>query len=281
MFIIYNKIIVKNLYKNLTLHKIKKKKKIQIITDTFDIDRSTIFRWINKKKSYEDNNNNNTSLLNKYLNKNITLSVETLIIKNINKYNSITKIKKFVNKTLNTSINNNIIKCVLACNNLKIKNFNNIDINKLVEINCLKNESVIIIDKEIENFIINNKHNSVKTIIEDIKLEFNIILNKKDIISIFQKNNIDKKSFYKITPFINDYVINKIKNNCILTAKNITDDLFKDNKIRISTTSIYKIYKKNNLTYKKVKFNNNPNSIEIQKKRVKEVKKSIDFKIIF
>ena len=58
--------------------------------------------------------------------------------------NTITKIKKFVNKILN-----NIIKCVLACNNLKIKNFNNIDINKLVEINCLKNESAIIIDKEI------------------------------------------------------------------------------------------------------------------------------------
>ena len=152
-----DKIIVTNLYNNLTLHKINTKRKIQIITDTFDIDRSTIFRWIKKKKSDEDINNNNISLLNKYLNKNITLSVETLIIKNINKYNSITKIKKFVNKTFNTSINNNIIRCVLACNNLKIKNFNNIDINKLFKINCLKNESVIIINKEIENFIIGIK----------------------------------------------------------------------------------------------------------------------------
>jgi hypothetical protein len=49
--------------------------------------------------------------------------------------------------------------CILACKSFKIKNFNNIDINKLVEINCLNNESVIIIDKQIENFIINNKHN--------------------------------------------------------------------------------------------------------------------------
>ena len=145
------------------------KKKIQIISNTFDIDRSTIFRWIKKTKFNQDVYNNNISSLNKYLNKNITLSVETLIIKNINKYKSINKLKKFINKTLNTSINNNIIKCVLACNNLKIKNFNNIDVNELTKINCSKHEPKIIIDKEVENFIVNNKHNSVKTIIDDIK----------------------------------------------------------------------------------------------------------------
>ena len=271
-----DEIITTNLYNNLTLHQIDSKKKIQIISNTFDIDRSTIFRWIKKTKFNQDVYNNNISSLNKYLNKNITLSVETLIIKNINKYKSINKLKKFINKTLNTSINNNIIKCVLACNNLKIKNFNNIDVNELTKINCSKHEPKIIIDKEVENFIVNNKHNSVKTIIDDIKLEFNIIFHKTDIIGIFQKHKIDKKSFYKITPFVNDYIINKIKNNPILTAKNIIDDLYTDNKIRISTTSIYNIYKKNNLTYKKVKFNNNPNPISIQKERVMEVKKSIE-----
>jgi hypothetical protein len=55
------------------------------------------------------------------------------------------KLKKFIYKTLNTYINKNIIKYVLACNNLKIKNFNNIDFNKIVEI--IKNESEIIKDK--------------------------------------------------------------------------------------------------------------------------------------
>jgi hypothetical protein len=86
-----DKIIVTNLYKNLTLHKINTKRKILIQIDTFDIDRSTIFRWIKKKKSDEDINNNNISLLNKYLNKNITLFVKTLIIKNIYKYKHQTK----------------------------------------------------------------------------------------------------------------------------------------------------------------------------------------------
>jgi hypothetical protein len=44
----------------------------------------------------EDIYYNITFLINKYINKNITLSIEILIIKNINKYNSITKIKKFI-----------------------------------------------------------------------------------------------------------------------------------------------------------------------------------------
>lgn len=270
-----NKTIVCNLYENLKLHKINSKMKIKIISDTFDIDRSTIFRWINDIKSSHDNHKDNLSSLSKYINSNITLSVETLIIKNFNKFTSINKLKKNINKTLNTCINNNIIKCVLACNNLKMKNHNNIDISKFTKIYCPENKQNII-DSNIETFIINNKHNSVKIIIDDIKTEFNILLTKRDIIGIFQKNKIEKKNFYKITPFINNYVIDKIKKNPTFTANNIIDDLFKDNKIRISTTSIYNIYKKNNLTYKKVKFNNNPNSIEIQKERVKEVKNSID-----
>ena len=95
-----DEIITTNLYNNLTLHQIDSKKKIQIISNTFDIDRSTIFRWIKKTKFNQDVYNNNISSLNKYLNKNITLSVETLIIKNINKYKSINKLKKFINKTL-------------------------------------------------------------------------------------------------------------------------------------------------------------------------------------
>ena len=271
-----DEIIVANLYNNLTSHQIDSKQKIQIISNTFDIDRSTIFRWINKTNVNQYVLNNNISSLKKYLNKNITLSVETLIIKNIDKYKSINKLKKFVNKTLNTCINNNIIKCVLACNNLKFKNFNNIKIDELFKINCLKNEPKIIFDKDVEKFIVDNNHNTVNTIINDVKSEFNIILKKRDVIGVFQKNKIEKKSFYKITPFINDYVIDKIKNNPIFTAKNIIDNLYKDNKIRLSTTSIYTIYKKNNLTYKKVKFNNNPNPISEQKKRVLEVKNSIE-----
>jgi len=269
-----NKILINNLYKNLKLYNIDSKTKIKIISDTFHIDRSTIFRWINDVKSIDDDNYY-IDTLKKYYNSNITYSVESLIINNINKYKSINKLKKFINKTINIHINNNIIKCVMVCNNLKMKNFNNIDISKLIKNDCLNN-TFNNISKEVELFIINNKHNSIKTISDDIYKEFNIILSKKDIIGIFQKNKIEKKSFFKITPFINNYVIDKIKKNPIFTAKDIINDLFTEIKIRISTTSIYNIYKKNNFSYKKVKFSNNPHSISIQKERVKEVKKSID-----
>ena len=269
-----NKILINNLYKNLKLYNIDSKTKIKIISETFHIDRSTIFRWINDVKSIDDDNYY-IDTLKKYYNSNITYSVESLIINNINKYKSINKLKKFINKTLNIHINNNIIKCVIVCNNLKMKNFNNIDISKLIKNDCLNN-TFNNISKEVELFIINNKHNSIKTISDDIYKEFNIILSKKDIIGIFQKNKIEKKSFFKITPFINNYVIDKIKKNPIFTAKDIINDLFTEIKIRISTTSIYNIYKKNNFSYKKVKFSNNPHSISIQKERVKEVKKSID-----
>ena len=80
-----NKTIVCNLYENLKLYKINSKMKIKIISDTFDIDRSTIFRWINDIKSSHDNHKDNISSLSKYINSNITLSVETLIIKNFYK----------------------------------------------------------------------------------------------------------------------------------------------------------------------------------------------------
>jgi len=91
-----------------------------------------------------------------------------------------------------------------------------------------------------------------------------------------QKNKIHKKSFYKITPFVDNYVYNKIKNNNILTAKNIIDDLYKEYDILISTTSVYNIYKKHNLTFKKIKFNNNPKSLEDQKERVINVKTALE-----
>jgi hypothetical protein len=134
-----NKILVNNLYQNLKLYNIDSKTKIKIISDTYQIDRSTIFRWINDAKSIDDNINYNITTLKKYYNSNITYSVESLIINNIDKYKSINKLKKFINNTLKTCINNNIIKCVMASNNLKMKNFNNIDISKLIKIDSLNN----------------------------------------------------------------------------------------------------------------------------------------------
>ena len=79
-----NKLIITNLYNNLSIYKIDSKTRINIISNTYDIDRSTIFRWINDSKELIDKNNNNIVMLNNY--KNITFAVKTLIINNVSKY---------------------------------------------------------------------------------------------------------------------------------------------------------------------------------------------------
>ena len=112
-----NKLTIANLYNNLSLYNIDSKTRIDIISNTYDIDRSTIFRWKNDSEKIITNNNNNIIMLNNY--KNITFSIETLIIDNVSKYNSINKLRKFLNKTLNTYVSNNMIKCVLASNTPK------------------------------------------------------------------------------------------------------------------------------------------------------------------
>jgi hypothetical protein len=270
-----NKITITNLYNNLSFYKIDSKTRINIISNTYDIDRSTIFKWMNDSKELIDNKNNNIIMLNNYKNKNITFAIETLIINNVSKYNSINKLKKFINTTLNTYISNNMIKCILASNNIKFKNFSNINIDTFVKNNCI-DDNKIIITKKIESYIINNKDNSIVVIMNNVNLNFNIKCTKKDIISILQKNKIHKKNFYKITSFVDSYVYDKIKINNILTAKQIIDDLYKEYNINISTTSVYNIYKKHNLTFKKIKFNNNPKSLEDQKERILNVKTALE-----
>ena len=86
-----NKLIITNLYNNLSIYKIDSKTRINIISNTYDIDRSTIFRWINDSKEINDKNNNDIIMLNNYKNKNINVAIETLIINNVSKYNSIKK----------------------------------------------------------------------------------------------------------------------------------------------------------------------------------------------
>ena len=155
-----NKLTITNLYNNLSLYNIDSKTRIDIISNTYDIDRSTIFRWKNDSGKIITNNNNNIIMLNNYKNKNITFSIETLIIDNVSKYNSINKLRKFLNKTLNTYVSNNMIKCVLASNKIKFKNFSNINIDTFVKNNCI-DDNKIIITNEIELYIINNQENSI------------------------------------------------------------------------------------------------------------------------
>ena len=176
-----NKLTIANLYNNLSLYNIDSKTRIDIISNTYDIDRSTIFRWKNDSEKIITNNNNNIIMLNNY--KNITFSIETLIIDNVSKYNSINKLRKFLNKTLNTYVSNNMIKCVLASNKIKFKNFSNINIDTFVKNNCI-DDNKIIITNEIELYIINNKENSIELITNKVNLNFNIKCTKKDIISL-------------------------------------------------------------------------------------------------
>ena len=99
-----NKLTITNLYNNLSLYNIDSKTKIDIISNTYDITRSTIYRWMEDNNKIIDDKNKNIIMLNNYKNKNITFAIETLIIINISKYNSINKLKKFINSTLNTYI---------------------------------------------------------------------------------------------------------------------------------------------------------------------------------
>ena len=82
-----------------------------------------------------------------------------------------------------------------------------------------------------------------------------------------KKNNLNCFN-YKINNEVEKFIIDTIKIYKTYTAKDIIL-LVKDKfKISISDSSIYNIYKKNNLTYKNVKINNNPYTIEEQKEHL-------------
>ena len=75
-----------------------------------------------------------------------------------------------------------MIKCVLDSNNIKFKNFSNININTFVKNNCIDNNiniNINIITNEIESYIINNKENSIKLIMNNVNLIYNIKCTKK------------------------------------------------------------------------------------------------------
>ena len=139
---------------------------------------------------------------------------------------------------------------------------------------------VIIITSEHEQFIIENQILSIKDITKLINKKFNINFCDKNIVSVLQKNKIKTKSFFKISEHIEKFIIDSITNNKILIADNIKTMILKEFKIDISKQSIYNIFKKNNLTYKKIKFNNNPYTINDQVIQLKEVTKKFNTKTV-
>ena len=76
------------------------------------------------------------------------------------------------------------------------------------------------------------------------------------------KNKKNIKSFFKITPIIQEFILKKIKENCIFTSLELQNVLFNEFKVKISTQAIYLILKKNNYVFKKIRKNNNPYTIE-------------------
>ena len=92
---------------------------------------------------------------------------------------------------------------------------------------------------------------------------------------IIDKNNLlppkTKRYSYKINIEIETFIIELIKDNNTLTAKNISESVFIKFKTSISSTSVYNILKKNNITYKKTSININPHSFEDQKDQLENV----------
>ena len=146
-------------------------------------------------------------------------------------------------------------------------NINNIDINKNITYN---------IDETIEQFIIDSYHkfSSINKFKKYINSCLNTSISYKKCAYYLKKNNLNCFN-KKINLSVEQFIIENITINKMLTSSDII--LLVKNKfnITISDTSIYNIYKKNNLTYKKIKINNNPYSIEEQKEHLINVSETI------
>ncbi len=118
-------------------------------------------------------------------------------------------------------------------------------------------------------------------VLKKLKKKLNIVFPNnnvaiKHINIIIQKNNLSinnylNKTPYKINKQIDDFIIEQIKINNTLTAKEIVCLVKKKFDISISLTSVYNLFKKNNYTYKKTVVNINPYSFYDQKSQLENV----------
>jgi len=69
--------------------------------------------------------------------------------------------------------------------------------------------------------------------------------------------------------YIENYVINEITNNKLITIKEIIKNINNKFNVKISEKTIYNLLKKNNFSYKQVKIKTNLYTKEEQKERVK------------
>jgi len=134
--------------------------------------------------------------------------------------------------------------------------------------------------EEHEKFIIENSENKIKDIQINLKKKFNVEIHEKQVVNVMHKYRKKTISFYKITPEIEKFIKNKIKEKCIFTCAELTDLVLKEFKLNISLQSIYKIFKKNDYVYKKIRRVNNPYTIEEQVLQFEKVNKTHNLKNI-
>ena len=77
--------------------------------------------------------------------------------------------------------------------------------------------------------------------------------------------------------YIENYLINEITNNKLITIKEIIKNIDNKFNVKISEKTIYNLLKKNNFSYKQVKIKTNSYTKEEQKESLERVKSVIDY----
>jgi len=263
----YNNISFKKsiliLYDNYIKNKLKFFDFIDTINKSFGISKTTFYNWKNNPEIQ------NFNITLNYENKNITPAVEELI--KINEKTSIKNIKNELKK-INVFLNIKAIRFILNKNNNNYDNKVNIKKikNKIISKKNLKN-NFIKLSEENEKFIFQNQNIKISEIIKDFKNKFNIDIHEKQVVNVMYKNKKQIKSFFKMTPIIEEFLLKKINEKCIYTCIELKNEIFNEFKFNISIQTIYNILKKHNLVYKKIRKVNNPYTIEEQVKQLEKV----------
>jgi transposase len=251
---------------NVSVHKI-----LLIIKKSFFIKKSTYYEW---RKNL---NINNIILKRKYINKKITSVIELFIVNNFsllknngnNMKNIIKKIKKCINDDFHISISDDAILYVFYANNLKSKNN---DIVNYIKKNKSTTYDYIVLTEEQNKFIIDNYKLNVKNIKKDFNDKFKLNISGSQIINILHQNKLVSNSkYYKLSQHIETYMINSIKKNPTITAKDIKKNILTEYQMTISLQFIYNVLKKNGYTYKKFKICNNQYPIDEQVSQFKKI----------
>jgi len=176
--------------------------------------------------------------------------------------------------------------CIRFYNKLKDLNIKGLELKKAIMdctgvhynslYNWIKEFESNAINELIEKSIINLHNKGVRTIKKFkrlIKKYNNINLNKKDILKILIKNKLPKESFKKQ---LREKIISmKMLRHKIKTVEDIQNEMLNENGISMSKSTIYRVCKKKNITYKKIKYDNCLEDIKEQKIKVKNVMEKI------